>query len=102
DGEEFSSGTVYIDDERTEEIINESLVSEAVRAIQQERKEAGLEVEDRVDLSFKGDIEPLKKNIDRLKNRINLSDVSFGEIKYSYSGEVELKGNKIKYSFRKS
>jgi isoleucyl-tRNA synthetase len=99
DGEEFSEGTVYIDDEMTEELLDEAFVSEVIRAIQQKRKEAELEVEDKVDLGLKGDIEPVKNYETDLKSRMKLAGLVYGESDFKYSGTVEFEGRKLEFSF---
>ncbi|MFB6144751.1 MAG: DUF5915 domain-containing protein, partial [Candidatus Nanohaloarchaea archaeon] len=98
DGEEFSSGTVYIDDERTEEIVRESLVSEVVRAIQQERKEAGLEVEQKVELYLDGDTEALKEHEEEIRERVNVSGIIYEEPR-SEKGSVEFQQKKVAFGF---
>ncbi|MBC5793047.1 MAG: isoleucine--tRNA ligase [Nanohaloarchaea archaeon] len=99
DGEEFSEGTVYLDDEMTEDLLDEAFVAEIVRAIQQKRKEAELEVEDRVNLSFSGDTQPVEVHLEEVKDRVNVKDVDFGESDYEYVGVVEFEGREIEFSF---
>ncbi|QGA80306.1 isoleucine--tRNA ligase [Candidatus Nanohalobium constans] len=99
EGEEFSDGTVYIDQERTEELLDEAFVAEVIRDIQQKRKEAELEVEDQVELSFSGDTEPLEQHEEEIRSRVNLSELGFGGEDLDYSGSVEFEGRKIEFSF---
>ena len=99
EGEEFSEGTVYIDDEMTEELKDEALVAEVLRELQQARKEAELNVEDKVDVSFGGDIEPLQDNLEEIKDRVNVASVDFKGLDLMFSGKVEFEGRKVEYSF---
>ncbi|MFB6292154.1 MAG: isoleucine--tRNA ligase [Candidatus Nanohaloarchaea archaeon] len=99
EGEEFSSGTVYIDHERTEELLDEAFVNEVIRAIQQERKEAGLNVEDRVELFLDGDSPALRKYEDTIRKRVNVTGISFGDEELAHTGEIEFEGRKAKFSF---
>jgi isoleucyl-tRNA synthetase len=99
DGEEFSDGTVYIDDERTEDLLDEAFFAEVIRAIQQKRKEAELEVEDKVSVSFVGDTEPLEERSENIRSRVNLADLDFRGEDLKYSGSVEFNGRKIEFSF---
>ena len=99
EGEEFSEGTVYIDDEMTEGLKNEALVAEVLRELQQARKEAELDVEDKVDVSFGGDIKPLQDNLEEIKDRVNVASVDFKGLDLMFSGEVEFEGRKVEYSF---
>jgi len=99
EGEEFSEGTVYIDDEMTEGLKDEALVAEVLRELQQARKEAELDVEDKVDVSFGGDIKPLQDNLEEIKDRVNVASVDFKGLDLMFSGEVEFEGRKVEYSF---
>ncbi|MFB6167117.1 MAG: class I tRNA ligase family protein, partial [Candidatus Nanohaloarchaea archaeon] len=75
EGEEFSKGAVYLDTERTEELLDEAFVNEVIRAVQQERKEAGLDVEDSVHLNFTGDTSALEEFEDRIESRVNVTEI---------------------------
>ncbi len=102
EGEEFSLGAVYIDTERTGELVREALVSEVARAIQQERKEAGLDVGDEVELVLKGDFEDIRKSEDVLRERINLSGIEYGGQHLENRGEVEFEDWKVEFSFSRT
>ncbi|MFB6265909.1 MAG: DUF5915 domain-containing protein, partial [Candidatus Nanohaloarchaea archaeon] len=99
EGEEFSQGTVYLDTERSKELQEEAFVNEVVRAVQQARKEAGLEVEDEVELSFSGDVEPLEEFRDRIEERMNVAEIDFQGEEFRHGGEVEFEGRKARFSF---
>ncbi len=60
-GQTFAGGAVYLDTERDEAIIQESLVRELVRHIQILRKEAGLNVKEKIKLHLDGDSALLSK-----------------------------------------
>ncbi|MFB6145180.1 MAG: isoleucine--tRNA ligase [Candidatus Nanohaloarchaea archaeon] len=99
DGEEFSAGTVYMDDEMTPELEDEALVAEVIRSIQQKRKEAELDVEDEVELSFSGDVEALKESEDEIRNRMKVSDIDYTGQDLDYSEKVEFRDRKVEFSF---
>ncbi len=99
DGEEFSQGTVYIDGEMTEELEDEAFVNEITRAVQQARKEADLEVEDEVELTFWGDTEAVEEHIEQVKNRINTASISFQEENLDVSDKIEFRGREVEFSF---
>ncbi|MFB6182606.1 MAG: class I tRNA ligase family protein, partial [Candidatus Nanohaloarchaea archaeon] len=101
EGEEFSQGTVYLNEERDEELIKESYVSEVIREIQQTRKDEGLDVNDKVKLALSGDTQPLEDRLDQLKDRINVSKVEIGKKDFKYEGEVEFEGRKLLFTFSK-
>jgi len=98
-GEEFSAGAVYIDTERDEELLDGAFVQEVIRAIQQARKEAELDVEDEVRLSFAGDVEPLREHGDELRNRVNLASIDYEGADLEYSGAVSFEGREVSFSF---
>ena len=98
DGEEFSSGTVYLDDEMTPELEDEAFVAEVIRAVQQKRKDAELDVKDRVKISFSGDKEAIKEYEDRVESRMKVSEISYGD-EYEHSGKVEFRDRKAEFSF---
>ncbi|MDY6774442.1 MAG: DUF5915 domain-containing protein, partial [Candidatus Nanohaloarchaea archaeon] len=77
----------------------EAFVNEVIREVQQERKEAGLEVEDEVRLSFSGDIEALEEFEDRIEDRVNLAEIDFEGREYTYTGKVEFDGRRAEFSF---
>ncbi|MFP4038581.1 MAG: isoleucine--tRNA ligase [Candidatus Nanohaloarchaea archaeon] len=101
EGEEFSEGTVYLDDEMTPELEEEAFVAEVIRAVQQKRKDAGLEVEDEVDIMFEGDFQPVKSREEQLRNRMNVSSIGYGSEDFEHSGEVGFRDRKLRFSFER-
>ncbi|MFB6241803.1 MAG: isoleucine--tRNA ligase [Candidatus Nanosalina sp.] len=93
---EFSSGTIYLDTQMTEEIREKALVNELIRAIQQKRKEEGLEVDDDVRLQVE-DKDLVERYGDKIRGRVNLS--GFTEEEHEHSGFAEFKDRKIHFSF---
>ncbi|WP_414837380.1 isoleucine--tRNA ligase [Candidatus Nanosalina sp. VS9-1] len=94
----FEEGEVFLDLEETEELVEEAFVSEVIRAIQEKRKEAGLEVHDRVKLSFQGAEDVLGEYTDRVEKRMNVDEIVFGE-ELDYSGEVSHRDLETVFSF---
>lgn len=99
EGEEFRKGTVYLDTEMTEELLEEAFVNEFIRKVQQTRKEAELDVEDKVKLSIKGDIKPLKQNRNKIEERINLEKVEFNGEDHKHKGEISFEDWQAQFSF---
>jgi len=60
-GQTFTGGAVYLDTERDDEIIQESLVRELVRHVQIMRKDASLNVKEKIKLYLDGDVALLSK-----------------------------------------
>jgi len=95
-GKSFSSGQLYLDTHMTDEIREEALVNELIRAIQSLRKESGLEVEDEVKLHVE-DQNLFEKYREKILDRVNVSE--FVENPQIYTGEAEFKQEKIGFSF---
>ncbi|NMI88998.1 isoleucine--tRNA ligase [Nanohaloarchaea archaeon] len=95
-GKSFSSGQLYLDTYMTDEIREEALVNELIRAIQSLRKESGLEVEDEVKLHVE-DQNLFEKHREKILDRVNVSQ--FVEEPQRYTGEAEFKQEKIGFSF---
>lgn len=100
-GKSFEEGEIYLDLNFTEDIKEEAFANEVIRAIQQKRKDAELEVEDKVDLAFDGDFEALKNFKERIAERVNVASIVFEEKDLEFSGELEFKGLDIGFSFSK-
>lgn len=99
EGEEFSQGTVYLDTDRTDELLDEAFVNEVVRAVQQARKEAGLEVTDTVELAFTGDTAPLEEHADRIRRRVNVAGIAFQEEPdFPHTGTVAFEGREAEFA----
>ena len=72
--------TVALDISLTEDLINEGIARELVNRIQKIRKEAGLEVTDKIDISFLADNDlkqKIKKNIDYIRSETLGEDINF-------------------------
>ncbi len=94
----FEAGEVFLDLEETDELIEEAFVSEVIRAIQEKRKEAGLQVHDRIKLSFQGEQEVLEKHLEDVESRMKIDEIVFGE-ELEYGGTVEHRGLETEFSF---
>jgi isoleucyl-tRNA synthetase len=94
----FEAGEVFIDLEETEELVEEAFVNEVIRAIQEKRKEAGLEVHDEIKLSFEGEEDVLEDYLDDVRDRMEVEEIVFGE-SLEYSGKVEHRGLETRFSF---
>ncbi len=92
----FSKGELFLDLEMTTEIEREALASEVVRAVQQKRKDSGLDVEDEVKLSVEEDLEEYSE---MFHDRINLSSLNFEGEKLEYEASAEFKDQEIRFSF---
>mgnify|MGYP006268214037 CR=1 FL=1 len=100
-GKSFEEGEIYLDLNFTEEIEDEAFANEVIRAVQQKRKDAELDVEDEVELCFWGDTDALEAFKDRIAERVNVSDILMKQKELEFSEKVEFRGNQIKFSFSK-
>ena len=97
----FEQGELHLDLTLNDEIEDQSLVSEVIRAIQQKRKDAELEVEDEVELVFWGDTDALEEYEERIRDRVNVSSIRFDEKELEFSEEVMFRDRNIGFSFSK-
>lgn len=83
-----------LDTEITPELHREGLAREVIRRIQAARKEAGLNIDDRIDLSLTTESEELSQAIDEYKNTIS-------EETLATSISVKVEGNSLMISLQK-
>ena len=98
-GKEFSSGQVYLDLHMNEDIKDRAFASEVIRAIQQKRKDKDFDVEDTVNINFEGDYEPVMKQEEELRSRVNVDRTSYGGEELDIKEKVSFKDRKIFFSF---
>ncbi len=98
-GSDFEEGKVFLDMEMTEELQNESVISELTRDIQLSRKEQGLHVKDRVKLFLDGNKNDiLEAQKETIEERLMVTDIVVG--KMSHEKDVfEHDSWKVRYGF---
>lgn len=94
----FAEGEVFLDLEETEELLEEAFVSEVIRAVQEKRKDAGLEVHDKVKLAFDGEEDVIESHLESIRKRVKVEEVVFGE-ELEHSGEVSHRDLETVFSF---
>jgi isoleucyl-tRNA synthetase len=78
-----SSGLVVLDTEVTPELAAEGLAKDVVRLVQQARREAGLDVSDRINLTLDGGVDALdatRTHQEFLAGEVLATSVSFGSV----------------------
>jgi len=95
---------LVLDLEVTPDLRREGLMREVVRHVQNARKQAGLNVDDRIDLSLITDDKDLQKAIDEYRGTIaaeTLAEV-MGTKEYAYSVDLKVEGIALKVSLQKA
>lgn len=94
-------GELALDLELTPELKREGLMREVIRHVQQQRKNAGLNVDDRITLSLNTDDEQLKMALDEHKNTIAAETLAtFGDTTENES-EVKIEDSGLKIGLSK-
>ena len=93
-----------IDKNITPELKREGMMREVIRAVQNARKEAGLEVDDRITLSLNTDDTELQKAIDEHKDTIVAETLAHGlstHVADSFTKIVTIEGNELTLHLKK-
>lgn len=90
----------------TPELIQEGLVRDAIRLLQNVRKQAGLEISDRISLGIETSgelLESLKMHLELVKNEVLAQEITFAELASpDYCDRLEVNDTPIAVSLRKS
>lgn len=96
---------VTLDTELSEELLQEGIAREVVRAVQSARKDAALEVDDKIRLALTTDDKDTATSISRYKEYISqetlASDFSIESREYSYSVVKKINGVEVSLSLEK-
>ena len=91
-----SNGIVVgVDTNISDSLLQEGIVRDVIRHIQNFRKESDFRVQDRINVCVKSDsniVEAIENNIEYFKNEILAVSVSFDVLNSDYSKEIELNG----------
>lgn len=97
---------VELDTKLTQELEYEGLAREVIRNVQQARKEAGLDVENRISLNLFSDSKELQNAIKQFEKLIATevlaTQLSINQEKLEFEKEVGIDGNQLKISLQKS
>jgi isoleucyl-tRNA synthetase len=102
---EFDGGIVVIDKKLDAEMMNEALIRELIREIQDLRKKNGFNVKQTIKLTLITDdatAKLLKKNEESIKKEVGARQLIFGKILGNFVGKVALEGKEINIGFEKS
>lgn len=102
---EYKHGELYLNLERNDELENEGYLREIIRRIQNERKNAGLIKQDRIDLTITSDEninKTILQNIEDIKNICGCNKITFEfNDNNEFKSEFKVKEKLIKISFNK-
>lgn len=102
---EFRAGIVVIDKKLDEEMMNEALIRELIREVQDLRKKNGFNVKQNIKLTLVSDdvtVKLLKKNDESIKKEVGASSVNFGKIVGNFVGKITFEEKEIDIGFEKS
>jgi isoleucyl-tRNA synthetase len=97
-------GLVLVEKEITEDLLEEALIREIIRSIQEMRKRERLNVKERIRLSLKSE-EKIEKILEKfsevLKREVGAVELILGKIEGKFKGEAKFKEAKIEIGFDK-
>lgn len=102
---EFNSGKVFIDKKLDAELMNEALIREVIREVQDLRKKNGFNVRQTIKLTLVSDensVKVLRKNVEVIKKEVGASHLIFGKIVGNFVGKVTFENREINIGFDKS
>nr|AAZ32113.1 isoleucyl-tRNA synthetase [uncultured euryarchaeote Alv-FOS5] len=96
--EEFDLGKVRIAKELSDDLLKEALASELIRRVQEARKKAGMNVDEKISLTVSG--HPLLSEISGLvSGKVNAQEYKVGEVSGSVQGELVFQESKVIFGF---
>ncbi|MEM7821352.1 MAG: isoleucine--tRNA ligase [Candidatus Aenigmatarchaeota archaeon] len=100
----FSLGKVLVCSKIDEKLLEEALIREIVRKVQEMRKKYGFKVRESISLTLSSDDRTnkiLEKHKSKIKMEVGAKELSIGKIKGDYSDSIEFEKQEIKISFSK-
>jgi len=99
---DFNFGKVFVPKKLDEKLLEEAMVREVVREIQDMRKKNGFVVREKIFLTLSSDDKTnkvLEKNIKFLHREVGASGVKIGKLKGKYEGLLKFENKEVKISF---
>lgn len=100
----FALGEVSVNKVLDEELLQEAMIKEVVRTIQDSRKRNGFNVRELIDLSLNSD-DKTNRTINNYKNflmkEVGARKLSIGKLEGKYKGKLEFEGKTIEIAFDK-
>jgi isoleucyl-tRNA synthetase len=101
---EFELGTLFLNKKLDEELLEEALVREIIREVQELRKKHGFKVEQRITLSLNSDESTnkiLEKNAEKIKDEVGARKVVVGKLIGKFEGSLQFRDKRIDIRFSK-
>ncbi|MEM5766299.1 MAG: isoleucine--tRNA ligase [Candidatus Aenigmatarchaeota archaeon] len=102
---EFNLGKIFIPSKLDEKLLDEALLRELVRKIQEMRKKFGFVVKDRIDLTLSSDEKTskfLEKNKKLIAKEVGAKIVTVGVTEGKFSENLEFEDKKVSIAFNKA
>lgn len=97
-GKTFTNGFLYVDTEMSSELLEESLVNELSRVVHLMRKEAGKNVDEKIELYLKGSDDVLQKWKAQIE-KLTSARITIGRLRGKNRKQVEFKNYVVEVAF---
>jgi isoleucyl-tRNA synthetase len=101
---ESKYGKIFVNKKLDEKLLEEAMIRELVREIQEMRKKNNFQVKETIALSLKSDEKTnqlLEKNSKILGKEIGAKEIVIGEFKGDFTGKLQFEGKTIEIAFDK-
>jgi len=101
---DFEFGKIFVDKKLDKQLLEQALIRELIRQIQDMRKKHDLQVKDRIKLTLDSSKDvnaTLKKYVKELKKEVGAKEIKVGKLQGKYKGSLEFHNKKIEISFDK-
>jgi isoleucyl-tRNA synthetase len=100
----FDYGKIFVNPKLDERLLEEALIKELTRKIQEMRKKNGFKVEEKIALTLNSDEktnETIKKFFKKLKKEVGAAKISVGKIKGEFQDILEFEEKKVQIGFER-
>ncbi|MEM7825517.1 MAG: DUF5915 domain-containing protein [Candidatus Aenigmatarchaeota archaeon] len=100
----FDYGKVFVNHKLDEKLMEEALVKELIRKIQEMRKKHGFKVEERIFLTLDSDgkvNEVIKVHSKNLRKEVGASKIYVGKINGEFQDALKFEDKEVKIAFRR-
>ncbi len=98
-GRNFMGGELFLDTKMTEDLEEEAFIRELIRNIQEERKEAGLDVQDTISLHLTGHASLIEEWRTEILDQVNAEVLKTGRVDGDHTGSAQFEEYRAKFGF---